>query len=145
MTVHELKTWPTYFQAVADGLKTFEVRFDDRGFQSGDQVVLREWDPDGCCECHASSRLHTTDCPRYTGRQLTAWIGWVMASTARLGPRPGFNGDGYVVFSLCDLTALERRGRDVVDVHLPGEPASAEVPARVTAAEAAQRMAQAAS
>jgi hypothetical protein len=43
---HELKCWPQYFCRVADGSKTFEKRFDDRGFQSGDTVLLREWDPE---------------------------------------------------------------------------------------------------
>jgi hypothetical protein len=43
--IHELKTWPQYFQRVKDGSKTFEVRKNDRGFQLGDSVVLREWDP----------------------------------------------------------------------------------------------------
>ncbi|MEZ2410588.1 DUF3850 domain-containing protein [Bosea sp. RCC_152_1] len=41
--VHELKTWPVYFDAVARGEKTFEVRRDDRGFQKGDIVRLRRW------------------------------------------------------------------------------------------------------
>lgn len=38
--VHELKTWPVYFDAVERGEKTFEVRRDDRGFQKGDTVRL---------------------------------------------------------------------------------------------------------
>lgn len=46
MTIHELKTWPDYFQAVWDGTKTFEVRKNDRGFQPNDRLLLKEWDPD---------------------------------------------------------------------------------------------------
>jgi hypothetical protein len=46
MTVHELKIWPVYYQAVRSGSKTFEIRENDRGFQKGDRVVLREFDPD---------------------------------------------------------------------------------------------------
>lgn len=42
---HELKCWPQYFQRVKDGTKTFEVRINDRGFQPGDKVTLREFDP----------------------------------------------------------------------------------------------------
>lgn len=38
--IHELKTWPCYFDAVKRGEKTFEVRRDDRGFQKGDVVRL---------------------------------------------------------------------------------------------------------
>lgn len=45
MTMHELKTWPPYFEAVAKGEKTFEVRKNDRGFRRGDVLCLREWDP----------------------------------------------------------------------------------------------------
>lgn len=49
---HDLKTWPAYFDAVAAGVKTFEVRRDDRGFQSGDVLVLRRFDPDRGCFTH---------------------------------------------------------------------------------------------
>lgn len=45
-TVHELKTVPPYFDAVASGAKPFEVRRDDRGFMPGDLLVLREWLPE---------------------------------------------------------------------------------------------------
>lgn len=43
MTTHELKTWPEYFGPIANGYKTFEVRRDDRGFEVGDHLRLREW------------------------------------------------------------------------------------------------------
>lgn len=43
---HDLKIWPQYYARVAEGTKTFEVRENDRGFQYGDTVVLREWDPE---------------------------------------------------------------------------------------------------
>lgn len=42
---HELKIWPQYYCRVADGSKTFEVRENDRGFQPGDKVELRCFDP----------------------------------------------------------------------------------------------------
>ncbi len=45
MTRHELKCWPDYFAAIRAGTKTFEMRRNDRGFQLGDIVVLREFDP----------------------------------------------------------------------------------------------------
>lgn len=44
-TQHELKTWPEYFEAIWMGVKTFEIRFDDREFKEGDVVFLREYDP----------------------------------------------------------------------------------------------------
>ncbi|AEG42307.1 RNA-binding protein [Bdellovibrio phage phi1402] len=43
--VHELKIWPEFYFRVANGTKTFEYRENDRNFQSGDRVVLKEWDP----------------------------------------------------------------------------------------------------
>lgn len=44
MKVHSLKTWPDQFQAVVDGLKTFDMR---RGiFDIDDILLLREWDPE---------------------------------------------------------------------------------------------------
>ncbi len=43
--IHELKIWPQYYCRVADGSKTFEIRKNDRAFQSGDTVILKEWDP----------------------------------------------------------------------------------------------------
>lgn len=43
---HSLKIWPQYYCRVADGSKTFEVRKNDRGFQPGDEVELREFDPE---------------------------------------------------------------------------------------------------
>lgn len=45
MTTHTLKIWPQYFDAVASGRKTVELRRDDRGYAVGDTLVLQEWKP----------------------------------------------------------------------------------------------------
>lgn len=45
MVEHHLKTWPKYFAQVTKGVKPFEVRKNDRGFKTGDVLVLEEWDP----------------------------------------------------------------------------------------------------
>lgn len=45
MTIHDLKSWPEFYEAVSTGLKTFELRQNDRGYRVGDVLRLREWDP----------------------------------------------------------------------------------------------------
>lgn len=42
---HHLKTWPEPYAAVLGGIKTHEIRKDDRGYAVGDYLVLHEWDP----------------------------------------------------------------------------------------------------
>lgn len=44
--VHLLKCWPEFFALVFSGVKKFEVRKNDRNYQEGDVLVLREWDPE---------------------------------------------------------------------------------------------------
>lgn len=55
---HDLKTWPAPFAAILDGSKCYEIRRDDRGFQVGDVLRLREWEPG-----------HSRDEYGYTGRE----------------------------------------------------------------------------
>lgn len=43
---HELKIWPEFFSKVVRGTKKAEVRKNDRNFQQGDSVSLREWNPE---------------------------------------------------------------------------------------------------
>lgn len=42
--VHNLKCCPEPFSALKNGEKTHEVRVDDRQYQVGDVLCLREWD-----------------------------------------------------------------------------------------------------
>lgn len=43
--VHDLKTWPEFYGDVITGLKTHEIRRNDRDYQRGDVLLLREWNP----------------------------------------------------------------------------------------------------
>lgn len=43
--IHVLKIWPEHFRDVRVGIKTAELRLNDRNFQPGDVLVLREYDP----------------------------------------------------------------------------------------------------
>jgi hypothetical protein len=47
MTEHKLKTLARYWEAVEAGTKTFEVRKNDRAFQTGDILVLEKMDNEG--------------------------------------------------------------------------------------------------
>jgi hypothetical protein len=45
-TTHELKCWPQFFTAIAQGSKRHDLRrATDRDFQVGDRLLLREFDP----------------------------------------------------------------------------------------------------
>lgn len=82
--MHELKTWPEYFERIADGTKTFEMRRNDRGFQRGDLLILREFKPKS---------------QAYTGRVIHREVGFVLSDSplCPLGP--------YVVMSLLPVSA----------------------------------------
>ena len=43
---HDLKTLTPYFRHIQEGLKTFDVRLNDREFEVGDTLYLMEFDPD---------------------------------------------------------------------------------------------------
>lgn len=61
--IHELKTDPAVFDAVARGVKTHEIRFDDRAFAVGDLLYLRETVDTGWTMANTSAPLS------FTGRQ----------------------------------------------------------------------------
>lgn len=83
---HILKTDPAVFHAVIEGTKTYEIRFNDRGFAVGDVLQLLETTSTGA-EIAAGAALV------YTGREVTKTVshvlggyglaeGWVILSFA---------------------------------------------------------------
>jgi hypothetical protein len=83
-TVHELKTWPRPYEAVRAGIKRFEWRLNDREYQSGDVLHLREYEPPGFIEMG-----------KYTGRSLKARVTYVLSAGFGLPA-------GYCVLSLSE-------------------------------------------
>jgi len=79
---HELKCWPEFFEPLFDGLKTSEIRLNDRDFQVGDMIEFREWSP-------------TINAEGYTGRQCTRLVTHVLQPWVGGGIEPG-----HVILSL---------------------------------------------
>lgn len=72
--MHELKTWPEYFQPIIKNKKNFEVRVNDRNYQVGDKLLLLEYDPVK---------------QQYTGRKCYRQISYIMSKNPfiRLGKK----------------------------------------------------------
>jgi uncharacterized protein DUF3850 len=74
MTTHQLKTLPEYWEALAAGIKTFDVRPDDRGFAVGDTLVLYRFDPAAASQ----------ECP-----ELTFRVGYILGG-GQFGVKAGY-------------------------------------------------------
>lgn len=55
--IHVLKCWPVSFEPIINGFKTFEVRKNDRPYNVGDTLILREFEP--CYKCNGSGKVRT--------------------------------------------------------------------------------------
>lgn len=75
---HELKILPEYFGAVEQGQKTAELRFNDRGFAVGDELLLREHRRP-CGVCGSNGGL--------TGRVISVTVTHVVRSEPMNGLR----------------------------------------------------------
>ena len=89
MTIHELKTDPEVFTLVACGIKTFEIRKDDRGFEYDDILHLRQTRFTGAEMAGVDGQPI-----EYTGRQCFVKVANVMR-----GPVYGLK-EGWVIMSL---------------------------------------------
>lgn len=76
MKRHELKIEPQYYSAVLAGVKTFEIRRNDRDFKIGDEILLAEFVPEE---------------NRYTNRELLKQITYITDYAQK---------DGYVVMGI---------------------------------------------
>lgn len=75
MTVHQLKCMKPFFQDVATGVKSFEVRNNDRNYQLGDMLELVETLPPAGSPFVTGARYHTKPISYilYGGEQ--EWLG----------------------------------------------------------------------
>ncbi len=81
MITHELKCHKIFFQRSWSGSKRFEIRYNDRDFQTGDNIVLKEIDDDG----------------KETGRRISMVITYILSSYSGLK-------DNYVILSVQNLS-----------------------------------------
>ena len=75
-TSHMLKIWPSFFRAVCDGHKSFEVRLNDRDYKVGDTLELCEF---GHAEGFTGNRVYKTVDYIYSGLGVAegyAVLGW---------------------------------------------------------------------
>lgn len=64
--IHQLKSWPEFFQAIVERRKRHELRrSDDRNFSVGDILCLQEYD---------------NERQRYTGREIDVRVTYITSS-----------------------------------------------------------------
>ena len=80
--LHKVKLLSGFYQAVIDGIKPFEIRYNDRNYRKGDDIIFNEWKND-----------------TYTGRLCCAVIKDVFDI--------GFLMPGYVAFTFQILGHFE--------------------------------------
>ncbi len=88
MKMHELKTINPYFTAIWEGRKSFEIRKNDRDFEEGDILWLREYQ---------MFREHVD----YTGRAIVCKVTYILSDFEGLAP-------GYCAMHISILDMRER-------------------------------------
>ena len=126
---HKLKTDSEVFQAVVEGRKTFEIRFNDRDFKVGDELVLLE-------TIHTGEQMKHGNPLLYSGNELRKTVSYVLSGYGLQ--------DGWVILGMSALlsgvevmrsefekyfkenhadsfysvdAALKMRGNDYIDFH----------------------------
>lgn len=95
--VHRVKSWPEQFRAALTGRKRFEIRRDDRNFQTGDTIELLEYTPN----LDQLELVPGGGQPgSFTGRAVMFVIGYI----SRGGPVP----PGWCAFDLISTDDLNR-------------------------------------
>lgn len=82
MKTHIIKTVQPFFSQVKAGIKTFELRRNDRDYQVGDEVILREYD-----------MMHET----FSGDKIKCIITYVLKDRVGLD-------DAFCIFSFKQIT-----------------------------------------
>ena len=77
--IHELKTWPQFFNKMWNDEKPFELRKNDRNFMEGDICLFWE---------------HNNISQQYSGRLIIAKIGYILRGVPNFGLM-----EGYVIFA----------------------------------------------
>jgi hypothetical protein len=86
--VHQLKSWPEFFEPVLAGVKTFELRAADRDYKVGDILHLKEW---------------SNQTQQFTGRELKRRVTYVMHGQAGIVPLIGLHRH-YCVMALVEAS-----------------------------------------
>lgn len=87
--VHELKILSEYFKSVLDGTKTFELRLNDRDYQVGDTLILKEYYQG---DIDYKDGIYTP--PYYTNKQIKKKIAYMFE-----GGQYGLQ-EGYCILGL---------------------------------------------
>jgi hypothetical protein len=84
-TVHEVKSWSHFFQAIKAGAKVHDLRKNDRDYNVGDILLLREYDfING----------------RYTGESIEAVITYITDNRVPCAFSSAVLHEGYCILSL---------------------------------------------
>lgn len=100
--IHVLKTWSEYFNAVLSGAKNFEGRQNDRNYQVGDTLILREWDPK--TEEYTGRELQRIITYKLDGGQFGIQQKWCVLSIADWVGEIVKDSPVVVLTRLCEIT-----------------------------------------